>query len=544
MATPSLPSATSLPWNNGTRATHVVARPKSLQAAATLLSPRKVGRPSTASKTVRNAENQQVISRDLSWQTEVFAAFGQIPELHYIITSIARAASQALILPDSSASSDGPESATTSATNPNRPADAVPVGTSFRMALLLSLVGECYLVSWRNNTDVDSIEVLSPLEVVWDRASGTARLPRAWGVYNPTNISANKVRLTRVHVPDAALWDRADSASRAALPVLRELIGLTMATSACIDSRIVSAGLFHYPSSAAAAAPPDGSGEKHDADMPLGDALLEAFETSIDQQGSASARVPVMVELPDEVDGDSIGFIDFAVKFDAMTVELINTALRRLAVGMDAPAEIVLGMQNTTSHFATWAVQDDFVRQHIAPMLELMVDGIDVHTETKHTFDLSPLQRRPNLGVEAIQLFDRGELSGRSMRLANSFTEEDAPTGKDEDFDRAAWENLMALLHKSPSLAQTPGIPAVLDQIKAAMKGETPENAIYPSQPVVVSADEVPRGPGMPEASVPGRDDPRAAPPAAAPKTATPRADGSPNGGSKGRPADLPSTNT
>ena len=223
------------------------------------------------------------------------------------------------------------------------------------------------------------------------------------------------------------------------------------------------------------------------------------------------------------------------------TKELTDLAIRRLAIGLDAPAEVLLGLQNTTSHFATWAVQDEFVRMHIAPLLELMVDGVDVHVVSKHSFDLSPLQRRPNLGVEAIQLYDRGLLSSRSTLLANSFTEEDAPASLETDFDKAAWEKLEAMIQKSPSLAQTPGLPAVLAQIKAAMRGETPENAIYPGAPLEVSESEVPRGPGAP---IQDKDDPRQAPPAAKPRTEQPRADGSPNGGSKGKPADLPSTNT
>lgn len=541
--TQKLPSPSSLPWQTKTKPMHVASKP-SLTAAATLLSPRPVGRPAKQSAgRIRDITSTYYRSIDLGWQTEVFAAYGQIPELHYLMNSVARAASQALILPDTTASSDGPESATTSATNPSRPNDALPVGTAFRMALLLSLVGECYLISRKDDLDIQNIDVLSPLEVRWDRNTGLATLPGSWGVYNPTNLRVNDMRLTRVHQPDAAVWLRADSSVRAALPILRELIGHTMSISATTDSRIVGAGLFYYPAGMGAAPPPDGVGTRQDADMPLGDALLEAFSEGIENQGSAAARVPVMAEIPDEVQGDKqIGFIDFATKHDAEIPGLIDQDIRRLAIGLDAPAEVLLGLQNTTSHFATWAVQDDYVRMHISPLLELMVDGVDVHVQSKHTFDLSPLQRRPNLGVEAIQIFDRGELSGRSLRLANNFTDEDAPTGTDEDFEKTVDEHMWAAVHKSPSLFQTPGLPAVRDQIRAALKRETPENSIYPSQPVDISVDEVPRGPGG--APVPDRDDPRQAPPAAAPRTATPRADGSPNGGSKGRPTDLPSTNT
>ena len=92
-------------------------------------------------------------------------------------------------MPDASTSSDGPESATTSATNPSRPADALPVGTAFRMALLLTTVGECYLVSRRDDLSLTGIDVLSPLEVVWDYQTGIARLPAQWGFYNSNNIA-------------------------------------------------------------------------------------------------------------------------------------------------------------------------------------------------------------------------------------------------------------------------------------------------------------------------------------------------------------------
>lgn len=558
MATPNLPSPSALPWTPGARVPLGTvgvspgnARPlKTLTAAATSLN-KKRGRPRKGTSTVESnglLRYGRGVNRgmDLNWQQEVFAAFGQVPELHYAINQVARSTAQALIVPDNSASTNGPEAPSTSATSPSRPADAIDEAIVYRAAQLANLVGEYYMVSWRNDPDPNNVEIFSPLELVWDR-DGTATLPRNWGIYNPA--SPGNLRVTRVHVPDAAIWERADSAARAALPILREIIGLTMYVSSALDSNFVSAGILTYPSSAEVSSGTTDNPGEYDDDVPLGDALFEAGTNAMQNPGTAASHLPTMVMIPDEFVGkDAIQHITFATPLDAQAGTLREELIKRLSVGLDVPVEVLAGMQNSASHFASWSVADDYVRMTLSPLLTLIVAGFEVHTERKWTFDTSPLNRRPNLSVEAVQLYDRGVISEKSLRYSIGFTDDDAPESPDANFEAAVNEKLWSIVKDSPSVLQTPGLPAVRAQIVAVFKGESPENSIYPGHAVDVSADEAPRGAGapndqnLPGAPVPARDDPRMAPPAAKPSVATPRSDGSPQGGSKGLPHNLPST--
>ena len=60
----------------------------------------------------------------------------------------------------------------------------------------------------------------------------------------------DEVWLIRVWRPHPRKWWEADSPTRASLPVLRELVGLTMHISAQVDSRLAGAGLLVVPQSA------------------------------------------------------------------------------------------------------------------------------------------------------------------------------------------------------------------------------------------------------------------------------------------------------
>lgn len=528
---------TDVPWKTSRRVGESSLRLLSAKAngaefAATKIYPKRRGRPSSVEKVFVYDRK----TSDLSWQHEIFAAYDQVGELRYTVNALARGASRAILQKDSSPRT-GPEKPATSVASPSKPRNALPAQITMRAALLYQLVGEFYIVS-RRNASLFELDVLSPVEVIWDANNGTARLPGAWGIYDSRGSGFQNIRLTRVHNPHPAYWTRSDCAPRTALPILRELIGLTMQISACIDSRLAGAGVFVYPMSAEVRAAPGDTATDDDEDLPLGDALMSSMMEPMENRDTASAHVPILLGLPDEaLAKDATKHLTFATPLDEQAPVIREQCIRRLALALDAPAEVLLGMQNTTSHFATWATQDDTIRTHIEPLLEALVEGFGTHLDEVWTYDVSPLKRRPNVSAEAVQLFDRGQLSGEALRLANGFVESDAPVTAEEDLNKAAWEKLDALIQKSPSLAQTPGIPAVLAQIKAALRGDDPDNALYPGHDVAVSEAETPRAPDD-EAN--GREEPRATPPAAAPSTEEPTSEGAPNRGARGRPVPQP----
>jgi hypothetical protein len=521
-------------------ATHVLtAIDRSRQEfAATRLAPLKQGRPAGgARQTLTNAPNGR--AADIGWQVEVMAAFRQVPELRYVTNAIARAASICPVVPDKDRRK-GPEIPVVSKTSPSTPADAIPAALVYRASQLLTLVGEYFIVSRRRVDGASETAILSPTEI--RRSALFWELPAPWGLWYPGTKGPQDVRLTRVHQPSPEAWERSDSAPASALPVLRELIGLTMAISSTIDSRLAGAGVITYPMGAEVGAPPGDTSGPFDNDLPLGDALMQAMIEPIGDRASAAARVPVTIGIPDEYAGKgAVEHITFAVPLDAQIPELIDKCIRRLAMGMDAPPEVLLGMQNTASLGAAWLVSDDRIRTHIVPLLELVAAGFAVHMERDYTFDISPLQVHPNLAPEAKDAYDRGVISDASYRRAIGFVDEDAPPSRGDDVDEAAWDIVQRLLRHSPSLAQTPGIPAVYAQIKATLRGEAPDNAIYPGKDIEVSEDEVPRAEGAP---IPDRSEPRNAPPAADPRGQQPRSEGAPNRGRAGEPRQRPGVGT
>lgn len=156
--------------------------------------------------------------------------------------------------------------------------------------------------------------------------------------------AADDILTVRVWRPHPRWWWQADSPTRSSLPVLREIVGLTMHISAQVDSRLAGAGMLLIPASAdrairAAAGLPEGD----DSTSPLVEALMEAMITPIGDRSSASALVPLTVTVPDEA-VEKFRHITFSNPLDAEARNLRDEAIRRLALGQDCPPELLLGV--------------------------------------------------------------------------------------------------------------------------------------------------------------------------------------------------------
>ncbi|QDP45508.1 portal protein [Microbacterium phage FuzzBuster] len=298
------------------------------------------------------------------------------------------------------------------------------------------------------------------------------------------------IRSWRSH-PERA-W-HADSPTRSSLPVLRELVGLTMAIGGQTDSRLAGAGMLVVPDSARKAMLraldlPETSGED-----PFTDALIEAMSTAISDRSNAAAFVPLVVTVPDE-SADKFQHITFSSPFDKEMRPLREEAIRRLALGQDAPPELLLGTGGM-NHWGAWLVREDVVTTHIEPPLGLFCDSLTTQylrpmmlalgysqeevDDTVVWYDVSHMIVRPNRSAEAKDLYDAGELSGEAYRNAAGFDENDAPPGDTTDPAVALGLDMIA---KAPSLMQNPGLESVVAQIRTVLAGETPTD---PDAPVV-----------------------------------------------------------
>lgn len=328
-------------------------------------------------------------------------------------------------------------------------------------------------------------------------------------------VSPDDVFLVRVWRPHPKLWWEADSPTRASLPILRELVGLTEHVSAQIDSRLAGAGVFIVPSSARDALLPrtgDPNDTEDDADI-FTEALMEAMTKPIQDRSSASAYVPLVVTVPDEA-ADKFKHISFASQLDAEARNLREEAIRRLALGQDCPPEVLLGMGDA-NHWSAWLVREDTITTHIEPPLALICDALTTQflrpvliqggmspeeaDEYVVWYDVSDMIMRPNRTADAAQLYGAGVISAEAYRDAAGFSDNDAPPVTDPVI-----ELVLDMVKQSPTLAESPGIAALVDQIRAVIAGDTspPEEEAEPEpdEPEAETSEPGPVSePGVPE---------------------------------------------
>ena len=384
-----------------------------------------------------------------------------------------------------------------------------------RLAVNLSIAGEGWLVGipsgllpeehrtqepradWRQGDELflDDLEwrMLSTSEVS-TTAQGTAKLRLAENV--TVEASPDDLYLIRVWHPHPRRAWEADSPTRSSLPVLRELVGLTMHISAQVDSRLAGAGVFIVPASASKAIKLAAGKAEDSNDDPFTDALIEAMMTPINDRSSAAALVPLVVTVPDEAT-DKFQHIKFDSGLDAEARELRDEAIRRLALGQDAPPELLLGTASM-NHWGAWLVREDVVSTHIEPPLALICDalttqylrpaleslGVANPDEYVVWYDVSHMITRPNRATDAQTLHDKGVLSDEALRVANGFDDTDAP----QQVADPAVEVVLRMIGQAPSLASDPGIGPLVEQVRAVLNGAPPP-------PTVTSPDAPADGP-------------------------------------------------
>ena len=309
------------------------------------------------------------------------------------------------------------------------------------------------------------------------------------------------IRVWRSH-PNRA-WE-ADSPTRSSLPVLRELVGLTMHVSAQVDSRLAGAGVFIVPQSAQSAmrqaaglpaVPTD-----QDEQDPFTEALIQAMVTPISDRSNASAYVPLVITVPDE-SADKFKHITFSTELDGEARELRDEAIRRLALGQDAPPEILLGTGGM-NHWGAWLVQEDVVTTHISPTLALICDALttqylwpvleamgydrDIVRQYIIWFDVEHMIIRPNRAADAEKLFAAGAISASSYRDAAGFDDSDAPSAEieaaqeeasqgeldEEAMKKQAGLKAIDLAIANPELVIRPGLQSIAQQVFDVMMGE------------------------------------------------------------------------
>lgn len=464
---------------------------------------------SAARLTKEALEGRRWSAASQDWQEDAWDMLDLVGEQRFLTNTLANRLSQARLYVgrlDSEALLDEPEAVEDPTINGVLEAlGDSPTARAMllrRLAVNLSISGEGWIVGvpsgllppehrtrtpredWQAGDDLflDDLEwhMLSTSEVT-TTSQGLARLKFAENV--TVEVSPDDLYLIRVWHPHPRRSWEADSPTRSSLPVLRELVGLTMHISAQVDSRLAGAGVFLVPASAAKALKVAAGIDEHSNEDPFSDALIEAMMAPINDRSSAAALVPLVVTVPDDT-VDKFKHIKFDSGLDGTALSMREEAIRRLALGQDAPPELLLGTAGM-NHWGAWLVREDVVSTHIEPPLALICDalttqylrpaleslGVADADEYVVWYDVSHMITRPNRATDAQALHDKGVLSDEAVRAANGFDDNDAPT----DITDPALDVVLRMIGQAPSLAADPGIPALVEQVRAALAGEDPE---------------------------------------------------------------------
>lgn len=457
----------------------------------------------------RNSGNKGSAASE--WQEDAWDMYDLVGEQHFLSTTLAGRLAQAKIFVGQvTAGEDAPE--------PLDDGVAVDllshVGGSasglaqllYRLDVNLRNPGEGWLVGVPSPEDFYSEGWVgpNPAELEWHMLSisevaknidGKIELDIDWGDGDhPANkttsgrveFSPMDIYLIRIWRPHPRKWREADSPTRASLPVLKELVGLTMHISAQVDSRLAGAGLLIVPQSAQQALKAIQGDDSNDEADPFTSALVEAMMTPISDRASASAVVPLVITVPD----DSVSkfqHMTFDKPLDTEARSLRDEAIRRLALSQDCPPELLLGT-SSMNHWGGWLVKEETVSNHIEPTLALICDALTTQylrpalvdggmsEEDADTYvvwyDVSHLISRPDHAADAMTLHERGVVSDDAVRRITGFDDTDAPT---ESVESRTSKVVLQMIQESPSLIENPGIEALVATITPLMEKSSEE---------------------------------------------------------------------
>lgn len=317
-----------------------------------------------------------------------------------------------------------------------------------QLGIHLTVAGDSYIVGEDNGDDPDEWSVVAATQI---SAQGDKER-MTWKVGNKVLDDPLVIRLWRPHPLKA---NEADSPARAVLWVLSELEMLSKYVAAQGSSRLSGAGILAIPSEMTfgSVRAVDSNGDAivtGGGPEALLEEIMETAGLATEDPSDPAAKTPILLSGPGD-SLDKIQHITFWSEFDENAKGLRDEAIRRLALGMDMPPEILTG-SGELNHWNAWQVEEASIKAHTEPLLQIITqslttsflrpylesEGMDEEEARKFTIvaDTSKIRIRPNRSKEAIELYERGELSARTMLMENGFDPEvDSP----DDDERRNW---------------------------------------------------------------------------------------------------------
>lgn len=467
--------------------------------------------------------------RAQAWQTAAWDYYDSIGELRFASQWIANALSRVNLVAAAPSPTGGePRRLTfeTAQTPAERRAlevvSSIANGTAGQGQMLasfgthLTVAGIGWLVAEPSQRDeYDTWNVYSSDEIrSMPGDNATIEIRAGVSEWRPVHPNAVVVKVWRKH----PRWSyQPDAPTRGVLGVLREIELLQQHVHASAQSRLAGAGILTIPSEAVF---PPGQGPQTPVDDVIEqnqnvtapedsfvETLVESMTVPIADRSSAAAVVPLVIRIPGEY-VDKVRHLTFATPFDDRVLSLLESAIKRLALGMDIPPEILMGVGGM-NHWGAWQVQEEAITLHVEPLAEtvchaltigflapaLRAEGLSPDVALVW-YDTSELTSRPDKTKQAIEAYDRIELSREAMLREAGLSSDDMPT----DAERRE-RILLELVRSAPALA--PDLLVELGLLSRPVEAPIPEP--QPSSPPSPPLEPVPALPGPPAAPEPNQ---------------------------------------
>lgn len=422
----------------------------------------------SAARVNLNRENawKEFRLRDEEWQRECWRMYDVVGELHFAAGYIGSACSRVRIYVAEvdevgriGSEVDGDEEVQALADSAFGGA-AAKAEALRSLGINLTVPGEAYIIGRAARSEIDSDKwiIVSPSEL---RRQGE-RLIIDTG-FGKEEIIPSRDIVIRVWTPHPRKMRLADSPTRAALPVLREIEQLTKFVFSQIDSRLAGAGILPIPNNVDF---PHGDDQAGGAEG-LMQALTDAATASLSGHGSAAALVPILVEMPTEaINAMPDKPIRFESELSDKAKDLRDEALRRLSLALDMPPEVLTGTGDT-NHWSAWHIEESAVKIHVEPLMNRICHALTVAylqpalkalgkdpNKYAFAFDTAPLTVRPDRLKDTLMLFEQGVVNADAVLRAGNYNPSiDAPTEEEETA-----RFIKELMLRDPTLIQIPGI--------------------------------------------------------------------------------------
>lgn len=428
-------------------------------------------------------------SRRQAWQTEAWEFFDEVGEIGYTVTFLGNLMSKLRLYPavrpdpkeapvavDDKRSKVPPDVAKTAIETLDR-LRSLQGGQSALIrdiAMNFEVTGECFIHGSEDRDTGEEDWVIRSVDELVVKGDEYVVLPAPGA--NAGQPVPNDDVIIRIWEHHPRFGQLATCAMRRVIGEAESLLLLSREVRATAKSRL-SNGILCLPNelSFGSADPTRDNGDGEEGDDPFDDELEIAMTTPIQEEGAASAVVPLMLRGPAE-QLKEVRHIILSRPLDPVLDARIEARVLRIARGLNMPVEVTTGLMATTYANAIQVKQSEY-DDHIEPRAVLIADAVtagyfqwaleeagvdpDMARDIFVWFDPAAVVATPDQAEQAEAAHAAGIISDQARRRYAGFSEEDAPDALERlqrivfhatRFDPTVLAELLVLTGLAPTL--------------------------------------------------------------------------------------------